>query len=76
MILVDLLRMFNTLDQKNLLEKMSCLGFKASVIKLFESYMTNNKFAVAADDYSLKLEFKILMLLWNHFGTTQVFNVR
>ena len=33
MILVDLLKMFKTLDHKNRLEKMACLGLKTSVIK-------------------------------------------
>ena len=51
MILVDLQKKSNKLDHKNLLEKMSCLGFKTSVIKQFELYVTNNKFIVSVGDF-------------------------
>ena len=43
MILIDLKKAFNTLDDKTLLEKMTCLGFKALVIKRFESYLSSKK---------------------------------
>ena len=46
MILVDLQKAFNTLDQRVLLEKMKDFGFRTSVIKWFESYLSNRKFLV------------------------------
>ena len=44
MILVDLQKAFDTLDHTVLLQKMGCLSFKESVIKWFQSYLSNRKF--------------------------------
>ena len=49
MILVDLQKAFDTLDHGVLLEKMKYFGFRASVIKWFESYLSNRKFLVCID---------------------------
>ena len=49
MILVDLQKAFNTLDQRVLLEKMKDFGFRTSGIKWFESYLSNRKFLVCID---------------------------
>ena len=46
MILVDLQKAFDTLDHGVLLEKIKYFGFRASVIKWFESYLSNRKFLV------------------------------
>ena len=43
MILVDLQKAFDTLDHTVLLQKMECMGFKESVIKWFQSYLSNRK---------------------------------
>ena len=41
MILVDLQKAFHTLDHEVLLEKMKYFDFRVSVIKWFESYLSN-----------------------------------
>ena len=50
MILVDLQKAFDTLDYGVLLEKMKYFGFRASVIKWFESYLSNRKFLICIDN--------------------------
>ena len=52
MILVDLQKAFDTLDHGVLLEKMKYFGFRASVIKWFESYLSNRKLLVCIDVFS------------------------
>ena len=52
MILIDVKKAFNTLDDKTLLEKMTCLGFKALVIKRFESYLSSKKKFVYVNVFS------------------------
>ena len=42
--ILDLQKAFDTLDHGVLLEKMKYFGFWASVIKWFESYISNRKF--------------------------------
>ena len=49
MILVDLQKAFDTLDYGFLLKKIY-LGFWASVIEWFESYLSNRKFLVCVDN--------------------------
>ena len=49
-ILVDLQKAFDTLDHGVLLEKMKYFGFRASVIKWFESYLSNRKLLVCIDN--------------------------
>ena len=49
MILVDLQKAFDTLDHEVLLEKIKYSGFWASVIKWFESYLSNRKLLVYID---------------------------
>ena len=56
MILVDLQKAFDTLDHGVLLEKMKYFGFWASVIKWFESYISNRKFLACIDNIFLRLE--------------------
>ena len=43
MILFDLQKAFDTLDHTTLLQKMECISFKESVIKWFQSYLSNRK---------------------------------
>ena len=50
MILVDLQKVFDTLHHGVLLEKMKYFGFRTSVIKWFESYLSNRKFLVCIDN--------------------------
>ena len=50
MILIDFQRTFDTLDHKVLLQKMTFFGFKAPVIKWFESDLSNRNFFFAVDD--------------------------
>ena len=52
MILINLKKAFNTLDDKTLLEKMICLGFRALVIKQFESYLSSKKKFVYVNVFS------------------------
>ena len=54
MILIYLQNTFDSLDSKILLEKMTCLGFKAPVIRWFESYKSSRKFFVSEDDVFLE----------------------
>ena len=49
-ILIDLQKAFNTLDHKVLLKKMTYLGFKTSLIKWFESYLSSKIFFISVDD--------------------------
>ena len=50
MILVDLQKAFVTLDHTVLLKKMECIGFKESVIKWFQSYLSNRKFFMTLEN--------------------------
>ena len=50
MILVDLQKAFDTLEHNVLLQKMECMGFKESVIKWFQSYLSNRKFFVTLEN--------------------------
>ena len=50
MILVDLQRAFDVLNHGVLLEKMKYFGFRGSVIKWFESNLSNRKFLVCIDN--------------------------
>ena len=49
-ILVHLQKAFDTLDHGGLLEKMKYFGFRACLIKWFESYLSNRKFLVSIDN--------------------------
>ena len=49
MFLVDLQKTFDPLDQTVLLQKMECICFK-SVIKWFQSYISNRKFNVTLEN--------------------------
>ena len=50
MMLVDLQKAFDTLDHGVLLKKMKYFGFQASVIKWFESYLSNKQLLVCIDN--------------------------
>ena len=50
MILVDLQKAFDTLEHGVLLEKMKYLSFRTSLIKRFESYLSNKTFLVCIDN--------------------------
>ena len=50
--IVDLQKAFDTLDHGVLLEKIKYFGFRASVIKWFESYLSNRKLLVCIDVFS------------------------
>ena len=50
--ILDLQKAFDTLDHGVLLEKMKHFGFRTSVIKWFESYLSNRKFLVCIDVFS------------------------
>ena len=52
MISVDLQKAFDTLDHGVLLEKMKYFGFQTSVIKWFESYLSNRNFLACIDVFS------------------------
>ena len=49
---LDLQKAFDTLVHGGLLEKMKYFGFRTSVIKWFESYLSNRKFLVCIDVFS------------------------
>ena len=70
MILIDLKKAFNTLDDKTLLEKMTCLGFKALVIKRFESYLSSKKIFVYVNDVFSEVKITAVplrVLFWGHY---------
>ena len=46
-------KVFNTVDHTILLQKMECIGFKESVIKWFQSYLSNRKFSVTLENVFL-----------------------
>ena len=50
LILVDLQKAFDTLDHSVLLQKMGCIGFKESLFKWFQSYLSNRKFFVTLEN--------------------------
>ena len=50
MILVDLQKAFCTLDHTVFLLKTECIGFKESVIKWFQSYLSNRAFSVTLEN--------------------------
>ena len=50
MILIDLQKAFDTLDNTVVLQKMECIGFKESVIKWIQSYLSNRKFFVTVEN--------------------------
>ena len=50
MILVDLQKSFDTLDHGFLLEKLKYFSFQVSVIKCFQSYLSNTKFLDCFDN--------------------------
>ena len=49
-ILVDLQKAFDTLDHGVLLEKLKFFGFRISVIKRFESCLSNKQFLVSTEN--------------------------
>ena len=53
--ILDLQKAFDTLDHGVLLEKMKYFGFWASVIKWFESYISNRKFLACIHNVFLRL---------------------
>ena len=50
MILVDLQKVFDTLDQTALSQKVECIGIKKSVIKRFQLYLSNRKFFMTLEN--------------------------
>ena len=50
MILIDLQKAFDTIDHKILLNKMEFIGFSASSIQWFKSYLENRTFSVQVED--------------------------
>ena len=50
MILVDLRKAFDTLDHNLLLQITECIGFKESLIKWFQSNLTNRKIFVTLEN--------------------------
>ena len=44
LILIDLLKAFDTIDREILLKKMGCTGFPKKVISWFESYLSGRTF--------------------------------
>ena len=50
MILVDLQKVFETLNHTVLLQKMEYIGFKESVIKWLQSYLSNRKSFVTLEN--------------------------
>ena len=51
MILIDLRRIFDTLDHTILLHKMECIGFSDKTIKWFHSYLTIRPFVSLDDEF-------------------------
>ena len=52
--LIDIQRVFDTLDQKILLDKMKCIGFSDKTIKWFHSNLTNRTAVVSLDNVFLE----------------------
>ena len=50
LILTELLKAFDALDNKILLQNIACLGFKITVVKWSDSYLSNRIFFVFVDD--------------------------
>ena len=63
MLLVDPQKAFYTLDDGVLFEKMKYIGFRKSVIKWFEFYLSNRKFLFCIENVfaeAIKLEFDVI----------------
>ena len=56
MLLADLQKAFDVFEHEVLLEKMKYFGFRTSVIKWFESYLSNGKFLICTDNIFLRLD--------------------
>ena len=54
MALIVIQRVFDTLDQKILLDKMKCIGFSDKTIKWFHSNLTNRTAVVSLDNVFLE----------------------
>ena len=48
--LINLQKAFNTLDHKNLLQKIKCIAFSDKAIKWFHSYLTSRTFFVSLNN--------------------------
>ena len=74
MILVDLKKAFDTLEYTVPLQKMECIGFKESIIKWFQSYLSNRKCFVELEDYCVKnVQIRSFLLsvfsrIWTEYG--------
>ena len=49
MILIDLLKAFDTLDHQILLKKLKCIGFSPETVRWFESYLKNRNLIVSLE---------------------------
>ena len=50
MILIDIHKTFDKLDHKIIVREKTCLGFKTSLTKWFESYLSSRKSSASVDD--------------------------
>ena len=50
MIVIDLQKVFNTIDHKILIEKIKCMGFSNDITKWFECYLSNRMFSVNVEN--------------------------
>ena len=54
MMLIDIHKTFDKLDHKIIVREKTCLGFKTSLTKWFESYLSSRKSSASVDDIFLE----------------------
>ena len=52
MILIDLQKLFNTINHNMILEKLKAIGFCDNIVNFFHSYLTGRAFLVSIEKYS------------------------
>ena len=55
MVLIDLQKAFDTINQDIILKKLSIMGFSGHTVKWFQSYLSNRKFTVNLENSCSKV---------------------
>ena len=76
MIVIDLQRAFDTIDQDLLLQKLYAIGFLKHIVNWFQSYLSNRSFLVNLENNFSKPAFVCCGVPRRFYsGTTFVFNM-
>ena len=76
MIVIDLQRAFDTIDQDVLLQKLYAIGFLKHIVNWFQSYLSNRSFLVnLGNNFSKSAFVSCGVPPWFYSGTTFAFNM-